>query len=141
VFAGLTAHRFQETTNHGPQRALAAAFAGNTKAFVNAFHPCDAPMSEAEAEAFVNALRQRYGDFIDGQIVQPVASYELFGEFGHRQLYRMFFINQSVMAESAVVVFDEQGLAWPSNRLRYLKVSDPEAGDLVFPALPRLAQK
>ncbi len=114
----------------GPREALATGFSGDIPGFKSHFYGRGATASDAEAEAFIEALRERYGEFVNsrftpGQQPQssgPIMSFE----------YTLTFEDQTVSAEAEIVYVDEQTGAWPK-KLGYITVFDADVGDLTFP--------
>jgi hypothetical protein len=120
----------------GPREALTAAFAGDIAGFKGHLHGDAAKASDAEAKAFIDELRNRYGKFdtcryadTSGQAPrsQPGKSEQEFP-------YIFEFENKSVTG-SAVLVFadDKTGQMVLPPKWREIRVRDPNLGELTYP--------
>jgi hypothetical protein len=124
-----------ELVHSGPSTALAAGFAGDTAGFKDQFYGAGAAASDAEAQAFINALRSRYGEYVDcrfdeaaGQPKQPG-----FGTPSVPFPYVIEFAGGQVNAEAQIVFSDAQKGGF-INKLGYITVFDGDLGDLTYPA-------
>ena len=113
----------------GPRDALATGFGGDVTGFKSHFYGSGATASDAEAAAFIEQLRERYGEFVTSDLEQrdqpqggPIMEFD----------YRLTFDSETVNAEAQVVYADEQTGAWPK-KLGYIIVFDPDLGDLTYP--------
>lgn len=111
-----------------PGEALRAGFAGDTAGFRACFYGPGETAADSEAQIFVEALRQRYGEFASGSPREPVGPGGPIMTFS----YVLRFGTRTVPAEIRVVMADPDAGAWPG-RLAWIRVIDPELGDLSFP--------
>jgi hypothetical protein len=116
----------------GPSKALTAGFAGDPAGFKDEFHGTGATLSDAEAQAFIDELRDRYGDFVavgstKGQTPQPKP-----GQPFIVVPYQLEFSEATVSAEAKLIIADEQTGGFVM-KWGYLEIQDPERGDLMYP--------
>ncbi len=111
-----------------PAEALSAGFAGDVGRFKGCFHGAAAQTADADASAFIDSMRGRYGDFVSAVPVEPV------GEEGPAMTlsYQLHFTGKTLTAEIGIVLFDEGSGTW-SGKLSSIKVIDAEQGDLTYP--------
>jgi hypothetical protein len=114
----------------GPRDALTAGSADDIPGFKSHFYGPGETAPDAEAILFLDAVRDRYGAFIGSELAQgqqpaggPVMVFE----------YVCGFEDDTVTAEVEIVFADEQTGAWPG-RLGFIRIVDPDLGDLVYPA-------
>jgi hypothetical protein len=133
---------FYETVETGPRDALTAGFAGDFDGFKNAFYGPGAQASDAEAQAFIDELRGRYGEFVGSRMdesrMQGRSTQPQPGEAQMPFPYLLEFTNETVEAEVEIVFADPQ--AQPQtigeafiNKLGYIEVLDEERGTLRYP--------
>lgn len=113
----------------GPQTALRQAFAGDDHAFRERFIGDGASAPDARIKAFIDPLRERYGEFLsasqDDAAPAPTQS-------GGRDVvipYVLQFDSGPVHADTHILLFAK--LLGP--RLMSITVKDPVRGDLTFP--------
>ncbi len=126
---------FIELVMKGPNDALVKGFSGDIAGFKDSFHGAGATASDAEAKAFIEQLRTRYGSFTsaafdeksgqkpNAQPGQPAVPFP----------YTLTFANKTVKAE-VEVVFADQASGGMVKKLGYIKVFDPTDGDLTYPS-------
>ncbi|MHC4080308.1 MAG: DUF4190 domain-containing protein [Planctomycetota bacterium] len=119
----------------GPRDALAMGFAGDTAGFKDQFHGAGASAGDVEAQAFIDELRRRYGEYsacyfdeAKGQPSQPG-----FGATSVPFPYVIEFANAQVESETEIVFSDPQ-VGGIVNKLGYVTIFDAELGDLTYPA-------
>jgi len=119
----------------GPDEALSAGMDGDIVAFKASFHGPGATASDEEARAFMDALRERYGDFgsaaFDQQSGQPPM-----GQPGQAAMpfpYIIEFSSGRVDAE-VELVFADESTGEVFKKLGYITVFDEELGDLTYPS-------
>ena len=118
-----------ELTFTGPRDALETGFTGDVSGFKDHFHGAGADASDAEASAFLDELRARYGAFESSELDPerapvggPVMTFE----------YELVFRNETRRAEVQLIFADTEEGGWPG-KLGYITVLDPEGGDLTYP--------
>jgi len=128
--------KFVQPIMEGPRTALQEGFAGNIAGFKSRFTGDGASVPDAEAAAFIEQLRSRYGEFQGiregsrGTSRQP--------QMGDAEIPVPFlfdFSKETGVRGEAVFVFATQ----PPNQQLVLKwgsihIVDPVNGDLVYPA-------
>ena len=124
--------KFYRVMFTGPNSALYAGFAGDAAGFRNDFTGAGATASDEEVVAFINELRNRYGEFTSAWI-SPDSSYPGFGQKQSTMTYRLTFTS-GVIDCDAEVVLEEVPAGPPSFKLGSLVVHDPDLGDLTYPA-------
>jgi hypothetical protein len=127
-FFGYRGYEYVQQVTAGPGDALSAGFAGNTAQFRAAFMTT-LPTSDAEAKRFIEELQSRYGNFridVPGDAVNSSLT-------APRE-YELTFDKATVTANAAVAFDSELSARWLTSRLQYIKIHDPEHGDLTFPA-------
>src|SRR5262245_55942705 len=121
----------------GPVEALRRGLDGDIAAFREAFEDDKNRLSsDAEAEAFLSQLGQRYGRLIDSaQRTDTPPPPSGIRESALRIGYVMQFERGQVNAEAAFVTFAKSRLIpKPAFKWRFVRIIDPERGDLVYPA-------
>ena len=115
----------------GPDQALADGFAGDPVAFKSHFYGAGTRATDAEAQAFIDTLRSRYGEYRGcafDQKNQPPAS---FGQPSSEFAYILTFENATVDAKAQIIWVDER-----TNDMVYkfgwVKIED-DLGDLTYP--------
>jgi hypothetical protein len=116
----------------GPGAALQQGFAGNTAGFRGAFLYDGAPPDEREAIAFINQLRQRYGELREvRQAAEAPWKDDATDRTRLRVAYVFDFTKTDVVGEATFVLSNPAGglvLKWA-----YIVVRDAAQGDLVYP--------
>jgi hypothetical protein len=118
----------------GPSAALASGFGGDTAAFRDQFYGAGAAATDAEAQAFLEELRDRYGEYMScnlDETAQP--SQPRFGTPMVPFPYVIEFADGQVQAE-AEIVFSDPVRGGFINKLGYITVFDTDLGDLTYPA-------
>jgi hypothetical protein len=117
----------------GPEDALTAGFAGDVSGFKDRFHGPGSAADDAVAQAFINDLRNRYGDFVSANFPQNQASSPPpTGQPSMVLPYEFEFANKTVSAEAELIMADQQTGAWVM-KWSYIEVFDPDQGDLRYP--------
>lgn len=114
----------------GPAPALRAGFAGDTTGFRNAFHGAGATATDEEINAFVDELRDRYGEFVSVEMIGTGQSRPRDPVFP--ATYRLTFTNDVVDAEAEIIAADET-TGQIVMKLGSVRIIDPQRGDLEFP--------
>ncbi len=129
-FGGYSMYKnFIEPMYVGPRDALSSGFAGDIAGFKGHFYGSGATASDEQATAFIEQLRQRYGEFVSSELnpqTQPQGGPAM--DFG----YFLSFENTTVEAEAQIIYADETTGVWPK-ALGYIIVFDPDLGDLTYP--------
>ena len=119
--------------SEGPATALEAGFAGNPSGFTAEFYGAGATASDAEVQAFIDELRQRYGEFqslrFDESGPQPQSS---FGDPNVSFPYVFTFENGQASGVALRVFADEVTGQWVM-KWGSITVFDPDLGDLTYP--------
>ncbi len=124
--------RSMEMVMSGPDQALIDGFAGDPTTFKSHFYGTGARASDAEAQAFIDTLRSRYGEYggcTFDQQNQPPAS---FGKPTSRFAYDLTFKNATVDAEAQIIWVDER-TGDMVYKFGWVKIQDQDLGDLVYP--------
>ncbi len=116
----------------GPGNALVAGFAGDVSGFQADFTGPAANATDEEVAAFVDELRNRYGEFQKSWI-SPNTAFPAVGATETTMSYVLTFANGTVDCD-AIVVFKEKVGGPPDFLLGSLVVLDSDLGDLPFPA-------
>ena len=121
----------------GPRVALQQGLDGDVAAFRSAFIDPDASTADAEAAAFLDALRSRYGRLRSTARQDEAVDMEHFDRARPRLAYRLDFERRSVGAEVQFAARDDTG-AFSAPRVAWIVILDPVEGDLAYPlsALP-----
>ncbi|MHC4217033.1 MAG: DUF4190 domain-containing protein [Planctomycetota bacterium] len=118
----------------GPDTALAVGFSGDITAFKDQFYGAGATADDADAQAFIDALRGRYGEYMSSYFDETnQSSQPPFGQPYMAFPYVVEFANGQVNAEAEIIFSDAQKGGF-INKLGYITVFDPDLGDLTFPA-------
>lgn len=119
-----------EPVINGPRDALTAGLNGNISGFKSEFVGAGASATDAEAQAFIDELRRRYG---------ALRSVEARGDTGQKPSqesslfeYRIAFADATVRAEVEIVFYHES--SGSLMRLGSIRIIDPDQGDLTYPA-------
>lgn len=122
-----------ELVMNGPSGALAAGFAGDIAGFKGDFHGAGASAPDAEAAAFIEALRDRYGNLV-GCSFNPNGPppQQNFGKPSVPFPYVLHFDNATVDCTTEIVFSDAQKGGFIM-KLGWITVHDPDQGDLTYP--------
>ncbi len=118
----------------GPDQALADGFAGDPVAFKSHFYGAGTRATDAEAQAFIDTLRSRYGEYRGcafDQKNQPPAS---FGQPSSEFAYILTFENATVDAEAQIIWVDERTPNDMVFKFGWVTIEDRDLGDLTYPA-------
>jgi hypothetical protein len=133
-------NKFAKPLESGPGNALQAGFAGNIPAFKAQFFGSAQAASDAEAQAFVDELRSRYGDFRasfqdDAALRANPPTFQDMMQPVKEHPYRFQFANKTVSATVEYAAQDPQtGEFFWGIRFARIVVHDPDLGDLIYPA-------
>jgi len=124
-----------QMVSHAPAEALRAGYSGDLAKFKVSFGSQGLAASDAEAKAFIDQLRSRYGE-----IVRSELDFEAFAQMqqqnrGQQVLpfrYRLFFTNETVAAE---LKFDPKNQPRQSDTpvFESIEIIDTTRGNIVFP--------
>jgi hypothetical protein len=128
VFLGARGYEYFKQINSGPGEAISAGFAGDVEGFRASFLTA-LPTSNVEAQQFIDELQARYGNFRQGTPGAPVNA-----SLTAPRSHELVFDNATVTADAAVTFDQDLSANWLVSRLQYIKVHDPQRGDLTFPA-------
>ena len=120
----------------GPTDALQAGFAGDTAGFKAAFQGAGATTTDAEAQAFIGELRNRYGEFVSASIPQNQQGGFTQPQPGQTTMampYEFRFANKTVSGEAELIFTDPSGKSLV-RQLGWVRIIDAEKGDMTFPA-------
>jgi hypothetical protein len=117
----------------GPGEALAAGFSGDDAGFRARFFKAGSQASDADVQAFIAALRARYGEFVAAFPLQ--SNQPPFGQTVITMKYSLQFDRATVTADVELVFADPATGEWAA-KLGSILVSDPDEGDLTFPPQP-----
>lgn len=121
----------------GPRDALDLGTSGDVAGFKASFHGAGATAPDAEARAFLDALESRYGAFQGSRFDEANAPPPQPGQTMVEFPYVLDFANGSVQSRVQIIFADPQsGTPGMINKLGYIVVEDPDAGDLRYPASP-----
>lgn len=124
---------FIEVVETGPRDALTAGFVGDLAGFKDAFYGAGANATDAEAQAFIDELRDRYGEFTGSRLDQRGgAAQPAYGQPSAPFPYLLSFDRDTVAAEAEIIFFDE-GTGRMVMKPASLTVFDPDLGDLTYP--------
>jgi hypothetical protein len=118
----------------GPESALQKGFAGDIPGFKAEFFGGGASATDAEAKAFIEALRSRYGEFTGARFDEQSGQRPQ-GQPGKANMpfpYILTFGGKSVNAETELW-FADQSTGAMMTKLGYIKVFDSDGGTLVYP--------
>ncbi len=130
-FAGKTF----ELVMNGPNDALAVGFASDPVAFKSHFYGTGAQATDAEAQAFIDTLRSRYGEFQSCRFDEQGSTSPAFGDPSSVFPYIITFDNATLNADVQIIWFDKRTdsmvykFGWMT-----VKDPDPDLGDLRYPA-------
>jgi hypothetical protein len=121
---------FQKPINEGPRAAFVAGFAGDEPGFKSAFFGDASTASDADVEHFVTELKNRYGDYRNIHLDEPIAQQQMLDQMMSplKELSYVFQFSNKVMKGTI-----ESNLDGWSMKFGRIVILDPDAGDLVFP--------
>ncbi len=122
-----------EMVMHGPNDALTSGFAGDPTAFKSHFYGKGVRASDAEAQAFIDTLRSRYGEFQGCEFDQRNQPQSSFGQPNTTFAYILSFENDAVDCRTQIIWADERTGA-AVFKLGRITITDPDLGDLTYPA-------
>lgn len=117
----------------GPTDALQAGFNGDIAAFKAQFHGAGAAASDAEARAFIDELRRRYGAYQSCHFNDQSTPRMKFGQPATPFPYTITFAQATMDAEAEIVFGDPASGRGFVMKLGYIVVFDPDQGDLHYP--------
>jgi hypothetical protein len=117
----------------GPDQALVDGFAGDPATFKSHFYGTGLSASDAEAQAFIDTLRSRYGEYGSCTFDQQNQPPPSFGQSKSRFAYDLRFENATVDAEAQIIWVDER-TGDMVYKFGWVKILDPDLGDLTYPA-------
>lgn len=115
----------------GPQQALTAGLTGDVAGFKSNFHGAGATAADAEAQAFLRALTDRYGAL---NTIHPVQQQQggTFGQPVVKFPYVAEFENGQVDVDVEIAFSDPKQGGFILKMVS-ITVHDPDKGDLTFP--------
>lgn len=119
----------------GPEDALTKGFAGDISGFKAGFHGSGAAAGDAEATAFINELRTRYGNFTASNLDQAPGQQPPQPAPGQTNMtlpYVLSFGNGNVKAEVEIILVDQSGQQIVK-KIGFIHVIDATKGDMVYP--------
>jgi hypothetical protein len=125
----------------GPNDALVAGFAGDIAGFKSHFHGEGAAADDATAKAFIDELRARYGEYQSCTPDNARGAQPSYGQPSQVIPYTLQFKNGSVSAEAEMIFADESTGQIFIMKWGYIKILDPERGDLRYPPAAEKAEK
>lgn len=129
------ASKIVPTMETGPRDALNAGFSGDVAGFKDAFHGAGATAPDADAQAFIETLRARYGDFVDSQLAQQSQGTPPTRQPSIVVPYVLEFENAQVDAQVEIILLDTEGPDAPQvvMKLGSIEVLDEQRGDVKYP--------
>jgi hypothetical protein len=115
----------------GPEPALRAGLAGEVESFQSAFAGQQSTASSKEAGAFLDELTRRYGA-LDGCEIDTAGKGSMPAGGQGRIPYVLHFRSGDVKAEALFITFGGRMLK-PVFKWNWIRVIDPQRGDLVYP--------
>lgn len=116
----------------GPRVAFETGFANDPTGFRAEFYGEGAATSDAEVQAFIDELRQRYGEFVSLHFDDANAPQPAFRQSSAPFPYKITFENAAVTSEAELIFADEATSAfvmkWGS-----ITIFDSDLGDLAYP--------
>jgi len=125
-----------ELVMNGPNDALVSGFAGDPVAFKSNFYGRGAQATDAEAQAFIDTLRSRYGEFQGCQFDEQAGTQPAFGRPDTAFPYILTFDNATLDATAQIIWFDER-TDQMIYKFGWVTVKDADLGDLRYPAKKR----
>ncbi len=122
-----------ELLMNGPNDALVAGFAGDPAEFRSNFYGTGAQAHDAEAQAFIDTLRSRYGEFQSCQFDEQAQPSSAFGQRSTVFPYILTFDNATVDADVQIIWVDER-TGDKVFKFGWVIVHDADLGDLRYPA-------
>lgn len=111
---------------------LADGFTGDSVAFKSHFYGTGAQATDAEAQAFIDMLRSRYGEFQGCALNEQVQASPSFGQPSSVFPYVLTFDDATVDAEAQIIWADER-TGEIVFKLGWVTVTDPDLGNLRYP--------
>jgi len=116
----------------GPRVAFETGFANDPTGFRAEFYGAGAAGSDAEVQAFVDELRQRYGEFVSLRFDENNSPQPAFGQTSAPFPYEITFENATVAIEAEMVFADNVTgtfvMKWGS-----VTIFDSDLGNLTYP--------
>jgi len=116
----------------GPRVVFETGFANDPTGFRAEFFGAGAAGSDAEVQAFIDELRQRYGEFVSLRFDDANSPQPAFGQPSAPFPYEITFENATVSVEAELVFVDEATgafvMKWGS-----IIIFDPDLGNLTYP--------
>lgn len=122
-----------EMVMRGPNDALTSGFAGDPTAFKSHFYGKGVRASDAEAQAFIDTIRSRYGEFQGCEVDQSGQPPVSFGQPTATFAYVLTFDNAVVDCRTKIIWADERTSATVF-KLGRITITDPDFDDLTYPA-------
>lgn len=116
----------------GPNDALVDGFANDPVAFKSHFYGTGVQATDAEAQAFIDMLRSRYGEFQGCEFNDRVSTSPAFGQPTTVFPYILTFTNATIDAEAQIIWVDER-TSQKVFKFGWVTVTDPDLGDLRYP--------
>ncbi len=129
-FAGKTV----ELVMNGPNDALAVGFANDPVAFKSHFYGTGAQATDAEAQAFIDTLRSRYGDFQSCHFDEQAQTSPAFGQPSSVFPYILTFDDNATLDADAQIIWVDERTSDMVYKFGWVIVKDPDLGDLRYPA-------
>ena len=122
-----------ELVMNGPNDALAAGFANDPVAFKSHFYGTGTQATDAEAQAFIDTLRSRYGEFQSCHIDEQGQTSPAFAQPSSVFPYILTFDNATLDADVQIIWYDKRtdDMVY---KFGWVTVTDPDLGDLRYPA-------
>ncbi len=127
---------FIKPVEDGPKSALLAGFSGDIAGFRAAMHTPASNATDEEITAYIETLRQRYGNLNDVVFdeLRGSTSSPQFGATSQVFPYLLQFDSGTVDADAEIVFSDQTtGQAWVM-KPSVITIIDPDLGDITFPA-------
>ncbi|UCD75091.1 MAG: DUF4190 domain-containing protein [Phycisphaerales bacterium] len=124
----------------GPDEALATGMAGDIAGFKLHFQGPGATASDDEAQAFLDELRARYGEFTSASMNEQSGQQPTPGQTVLPMPYVLVFELATLDAEAELIFLDEAGQK-PVKKLGYIIVFDSSLGDLTYPSKTQEVEK
>jgi len=118
---------------NGPNDALVAGFAGDPAAFRSKFYGTGAQAHDAEAQAFIDTLRSRYGEFQSCHFDEQAQPSSTVGQPNTVLPFILKFENATVDADAQIIWLDER-TGDKVFKFGWVIVRDADLGDLRYPA-------
>ena len=116
----------------GPNDALADGFTNDPVAFKSHFYGTGAQATDAEAQAFIDMLRSRYGEFKDCRFNEKAQMSPAFGQPTTVFPYILTFDNATLNGDAQIIWVDKR-TGEKIFKFGWVTVTDPDLGDLRYP--------